>query len=56
MAKPTLPVRVHQSVGDATASLARDLGWSVDDVSAITGGIETLRAEWAKRGGTPAGS
>ncbi len=56
MAKPTLPVRVHQSVGDAMTSLARDLGWSADDVSTITGGIEALRVDWATRGGTPIGS
>ena len=56
MAKPTLPVRVHASLAEAMADLAKQLGWSGKDVGDIIGGMETLRAEWATRGGTPIGS
>lgn len=53
MAKPTLPVRVHQSLAEVLVPIARDLGWSPAQVASVTKGMESLRAEWAARGGTP---
>jgi hypothetical protein len=53
MAKPTLPVRVHQSLAEAFVPFAKELAWAPAQVAAIIKGMEALRVDWASRGGTP---
>lgn len=53
MAKPTLKVEVHQEIAPALASIARQLGWRSGELHAVDRGLSALRADWARRGGTP---
>lgn len=53
LARATLPVRLHASLDHAVTALGRDLEWTPAESQAITHGLERLRLDWSKRGGTP---
>lgn len=52
-AKASLKVEVHDETSQAIPSIARTLGWGRGDSEAIAGGLTSLRADWARRGGVP---
>jgi hypothetical protein len=52
-AKATLKVEVHDEIAQAIPSIARTLSWSRAESDAVTAGLGSLRADWARRGGVP---